>query len=197
MLIEEFVFRKRDGSLRILRGTRDFVGFEKKHPDKWEGEFKPKGERAPSEGVITLIDLDIMKWRSIKPETIISTREVSEKFSPKYRFRDNDGWIRSNTLKPNFIKRDAIPYHILMWMNRVKAHRVPRSIVETVVESIVETEGRELTRRNGHIRAFDRAFRLLLNNGFIEHIPSKSKIVKTFNVKITDKGRDLLFSSVR
>lgn len=176
MKIEEFVFRKDNGSIRILTGTRDLVGFEKTFPLEWKGEFNPTGKK-PSEGTITLIDLAKMAWRSIKPETIISSREVSEKFSHK--------------LKKNFLRRDKIPYHILMIMNGAKT--MSRNDVEVMVEGIMFHEDRELTFRSGHIRAFSRAFRLLKNNGYIERNEKR----KGECYSMTIKGQNLLYSRVK
>ena len=62
MIITEYVFRKRDGSIRTLRGTMDFKTFADKNPETWD-VIKPKGEKKACTQNITLIDVEINQWR--------------------------------------------------------------------------------------------------------------------------------------
>lgn len=188
----EFVFRKRDGSIRTLRGTRDFGEFEKTNPETWD-VIKPKGERKASPHNITLIDTEINQWRSIKPETIIARREVKS-FSPSFHIHDYERMkmrdIAKLSSKKSFIKRDRVPYYALMILN--SAPLIRRNDLEVIVEGILDKKGLELTRREGHIRAFTRAFHTFVNNGLVEKLPRKGNYYK-----ITAKGRNLITSGVK
>lgn len=188
MRIKEYVFRKRDGSIRILKGSRDFGAFERERPNTWS-VIKPNGLRKSSPSVITLIDVEINAWRSIKPETIISERIVG-RFAPTFKFSSKDGWVRKSD-KANFIKSDKVPYHILMTMN--KKTPIKKNDVEVIVTHIMESEHRNLSYRNGHLRAFMRAFKLFLDNGFIEKLKNR----KGDYYHMTSKGKEMLMSSVK
>ena len=153
MIVKEYVFRKRDGSIRILKGTREFTKFKTEKPKIWE-VIKPSTDKHNSRSVITLIDIEINKWRSIKPETIISERTVGS-FAPKFKFSDNDGWIRKSE-KANFIKRDKVPYHVLMLMNRVpliKKNDVEKWVKDENIDALVAA-GMENTRRTKLLEVF-------------------------------------------
>lgn len=187
----EYVFRKRDGSIRTLKGTRDFGAYAETNPETWEN-IKPKGIRTHNPHNITLIDIENGGWRSIRPESLLSKREV--------RVFDG-GWhmhsyekksmksISKMSKRSSSIKRNSIPYYTLMILNK---DIIQRNDVEVILESITERLGRKLTMRNGHIRAFSRAFLKFVNNGIIEKLPRKGEWYQ-----ITSKGRAFLESGVR
>ena len=187
----EYVFRKRDGSIRTLKGTRDLGVYAETNPETWE-QIKPKGIKSTNPHNITLIDIENDGWRSIRPESLISRREVKvfdggwhihsyEKKSMKS--------ISKMSKRGSSIKRNSIPYYTLMILNK---DVIQRNDVEVIVESLSEKLGRKLTIRNGHIRAFSRAFRKFVNNGIIEKLPRKGEWSQ-----ITPKGRSFLESGVR
>ena len=105
--ITEYVFRKRDGSIRTLMGTKDFSAFAKYNPETWD-VIKPKGERKASPYNITLIDTEINQWRSIKPETIIARREVKP-FNPTFHIHDYEHMKMSDIAKLSGKKKKAHP----------------------------------------------------------------------------------------
>ncbi len=191
MKIIEYVFRKRDGSIRTLKGTRSFKEYAETNPEAWE-KIKPKGIKSTNPHNITLIDIENGGWRSIKPETIIARREVKP-FSPTVHIHDYNHMKMSDIAKlsdsKSFIKRNNIPYYALMVIG--SAPKIKRNDLEVIVESIQEKLGRKLTVRNGHIRAFTRAFRKFVNNGLIEKLPLKGDYYK-----ITPKGANFLQSAV-
>ena len=192
MKVTEYVFRKRDGSLRTLRGTVDFFAYAEKNPENWE-KIKPKGIRKANPHNITLIDLDNGGWRSIRPDTIIARRDV-QPFAGGYHIHEYKKMtlseIMKDTSKKTFIKRNNVPYYALMVLN--SAPLIKRNDVEVIVEGMMEKLGRNLTVRDGHIRAFSRAFRKFANNGLVEKLGRKGDYYK-----ITDKGREVMASGVR
>ena len=191
MKIIEYVFRKRDGSIRTLKGTRDFGAYAETNPETWE-QIKPKGIRTHNPHNITLIDIENGGWRSIKPETIIARREVKP-FQPTVHIHDYEHMKMSDIAKlsgkKSCIKRNKIPYYALMILG--SAPKIKRNDLEVIVESIQEKLGRKLTVRNGHIRAFTRAFHKFVNNGLVEKLPLKGDYYT-----ITPKGADFLQSAV-
>lgn len=191
MRIIEYVFRKVDGSIRTLTGTQDFKVYAAKNPETWE-QIKPKGIRSKNPHNITLIDIENGGWRSIKPETIIARREVKP-FSPNIHVHDYEHMKMSDIAKlsdtKSFIKRNKVPYYALMVLG--SAPKIKRNDLEVIVESIQEKLGRKLTVRNGHIRAFTRAFHKFVNNGLVEKLPLKGDYYS-----ITPKGANFLQSAV-
>lgn len=193
MKIMEYVFRKRDGSLRTLRGTQSFDEYAKTNPETWEN-IKPKGERKSAPYNITLIDIENDGWRSIRPNSLICRREVKP-FNPTIHVHDYKRMKMSDIVKlsgkKSSIKRNKIPYYTLMILN--SAPKIKRNDVEVIVEGIQEKLGRKLTVRNGHIRAFSRAFLKFRNNGLIEKLDNR----KGEWYQITPKGKAFLESGVR
>ena len=187
MIVKEYVFQKKDGDIRILRGTKSISGFKKHYPTAWDS-MKPSTDKKSSEDVITLIDLDLKEWRSIRPESIISVRTVKD-FEPKFHFADNDGYSnRVYSKVSNYIKRGKIPYQVLMY---ISSHDkgIVRSDIENTVDFIATNQNRDLRVRGKGLRAIGRAVRLFVNNAFI-------KLDKSGFYKITDKGRNLLETGV-
>jgi hypothetical protein len=68
--IYKIVFKKKDGSERILIGTRNEGKIPKEHHPKGIGTVNP--------AVVTIFDLENAGWRSFKPETLISVEELTE-----------------------------------------------------------------------------------------------------------------------
>ena len=191
MKITEYVFRKRDGSIRTLKGTRDFGVYAETNPETWE-KIKPKGIKSTNPYNITLIDIEINQWRSIRPDSLISRREVKV-FDGGWHMHTYEkrtmAQIAKMSTRGSYIKRNGIPYYTLMVLNK---DIIQRNDVEVIVESLSEKLGRNLNVRNGHIRAFSRAFRKFVNNGIIEKLPRKGDWYQ-----ITPKGRAFLESGVR
>ena len=187
MKVQEYVFQKKDGDIRILRGTKSLSGFKKNYPEAWES-MRPSTNKKSSEDVITLIDLDLKEWRSIRPESIISVRIVKD-FEPRFHFSDNDGYSnRVYDKTSNYIKRGKIPYQVLMYVAS-HAKGIVRSDIESTVDFIATNQNRDLRVRGKGLRAIGRAVRLFINNAFIK------MDAKGF-YKITDKGRNLLETGV-
>ena len=191
MKIMEYVFRKRDGSIRTLKGTQSFKEYANKNPETWE-KIKPKGIRSTNPHNITLIDIENGGWRSIKPDTIIARREVKV-FDGGWHMHTYEKksmrQISKMSKRGSYIKRNGIPYYTLMVLNK---DIIQRNDVEVIVESLSEKLGRKLNVRNGHIRAFSRAFLKFINNGIIEKLPRKGEWYQ-----ITPKGRAFLESGVK
>lgn len=191
MKIIEYVFRKRDGSIRTLKGTQDFKVYADENPETWEN-IKPKGIRSASPDNITLIDIENGGWRSIRPDSLISKREVKV-FDGGWHMHTYEkrtmAQIAKMSTRGSHIKRNGIPYYTLMVLNK---DIIQRNDVEVIVESLSEKLGRKLNVRNGHIRAFSRAFLKFINNGIIEKLPRKGEWYQ-----ITPKGRAFLESGVR
>ena len=193
MKIVEYVFRKRDGSLRTLKGTQSFKEYAKTNPETWEN-IKPKGERKSAPYNITLIDIENKGWRSIRPDSLIARREVKV-FDGGWHLHNYEKKKMSSISKMtrrrgSSIKRNSVPYYALMILNK---DVIQRNDVEVIVEGIQEKLGRKLTVRNGHIRAFSRAFLKFRNNGLIEKLDNR----KGEWYQITSKGKAFLESGVR
>lgn len=60
----EIIFTKKDGTRRVLNGTRDMGSI----PD----EFKPKTDRPINEKAIPVFDTEINQWRSFSVNNLIS-----------------------------------------------------------------------------------------------------------------------------
>ena len=187
MIVKEYVFQKKNDEIRILRGTKSISGFKKHYPEAWNS-MKPSTDKKSSEDVITLIDLDLKEWRSIRPESIISVRTVKD-FEPKFHFADNDGYSNRNCGKvSNYIKRGKIPYQVLMYVAS-HAKGIVRSDIESTIDFIATNQNRDLRVRGKSLRAIGRAVRLFINNAFIQ-------LDNNGFYKITDKGRNLLETGV-
>jgi len=189
MKITEYVFKKQNSEIRVLKGTTDIEKFSVKNPKIWEN-IQPKMKKDKNEvknkNILTLIDVENNEWRSIRKDSIISQRKVKQ-FRPKYNFSDNDGYIgRSWDLKSyNCIKRNKIPYHTLMVIGSNIG--LNREEIENEVEYIIDLSLNKInyTVRGTKIRAISRAVRLFLNNNFI-------KASKDGLFTITNKGKNLL-----
>lgn len=188
----EYMFWKRNGDIRVLRGTRDFGEFSKQNPTTWNN-IKPKGIRNSNPHNITLIDLEINEWRSIKPETIIAKREVKP-FNPTFHVHDYERMNMKDIIKlstkKTTIKKNRIPYFMLMILN--SAPMIMRNDLEVMIEHIAEKKGMSLKRRDGHMRAFSRAFHTFFNNGLIKKLNREGNYFK-----ITEKGKYLLSAAVK
>lgn len=66
----EIKFFKKDGSLRIMKCTRDF--------DKIDEEHHPKNTMKENEDTIRVFDLEKNAWRSFRLDSVISFGEVYE-----------------------------------------------------------------------------------------------------------------------
>jgi predicted transcriptional regulator len=66
----EIKFFKKDGSLRIMRCTRDFNRIDEEH--------HPKNTMKENEDSIRVFDLDKNAWRSFRLNSVISFGEVYE-----------------------------------------------------------------------------------------------------------------------
>lgn len=62
-------FKKKDGSERILIGTKDESKIPKEHHPKGIGTVNPS--------VVTIFDLENKGWRSFKPESLITVEVLT------------------------------------------------------------------------------------------------------------------------
>jgi len=187
MVVKEYVFTKKDGTIRTLKGTNSYYEFTKKYPERWL-EIEPKSlvTRSRSDKTITLIDLDLMEWRSIRTSSIISERIVKDT-KLQFSFKDNDGYYRRSLDNFNYIKRNKVPYYVLMVIN--SKNNINRNEIEIEVDFILASINRDLRVRGKRIRAISRAIRLFKINNFIDQNNDGSYI-------ITNKGIKLLETSI-
>lgn len=63
----EIVFRKKDGSLRTMRATRDPVLM----PDSCKIPQDQKSKQTPNYEVVNVVDLDIGQWRRFQIDALV------------------------------------------------------------------------------------------------------------------------------
>jgi len=191
MRLIEYTFEKKNGELRILRGSSDFSSIKKNFPERWS-EIQPSSSldehHIKNPNIIKVIEFPKLEWRSIRKDSILGQRQVKG-FEPRFHFSDRDGYTRrtrSFNHKTNYIKKDGMPYHILMVLNKNETTGLTRYKIEEVLDTLLFLENKDLRVRGRSIRAISRALRLFKHNAFVLY-DDKTKIYK-----ITDKGRHLL-----
>ena len=134
--------------------------------------------------------LESKEWRSIRPESIISQREVKT-YKPTFHFGDSDGYFKNEfKIIPNSLQKNKVPYHVLMLLNSQKDY-VGRSFIEENLDTILAKQGTNRRIRGRRLRCVSRALRLFRRNGFIVALRDAQQY------KITDKGRKLITTSVK
>lgn len=76
--LHEIVFEKKDGSIRVLRGTRDPEIIGKETFDSYINKPKKDGsKRVESTTAVPTFDSEIQQWRSFSTDVLISIDGIS------------------------------------------------------------------------------------------------------------------------
>jgi predicted transcriptional regulator len=174
MIIKEFTFEKKDGTIRTIKGTDDWKNFYKAYPDK-----KPLGKKHSANHVKVIYDLEDNMFKSFIKDKFISERIVGFR-TQKISVKNNDFYHKAGNI--SFLKRRKTPYFLLSMLsndNMSKSEMIMKLSFLSEKLNISKNQKRNVTRL---IRAFTQ-------NDLIE------KINNTYT--ITAKGKLFLENNVK
>lgn len=173
MIIKEFTFEKKDGTIRTIRGTDDWDSFYALHP-----ELKPKGKRKTPSMLKTIYDLDDDSFKSFLKINFITDKIVGYK-TVKLKIWDGDYYHHSGSI--SHLMKCKTPYFILSFLSNNAMSK--NELVMKLSEMSEKIKISKNQKRN--VRRLLKAFQ---SNNLIEQ--ENDKYI------LTEKGKEFLQNNV-
>lgn len=176
MIIKEFTFEKKDGSIRTIKGTDDWNSFYKVHPDK-----KPSGTKPTPSHLKIIYDLEDDTFKTFLRSNFISDRIVGYKVI-NIKLKDKDFYHKSHKSgNISYIKRRKTPYFLLSLLFKSE---MPKS---DLVEKL-STLSEKIDISKNQKRNVNRLLRAFKQNDLVKQINN--------TYAITEKGKSFLENNV-
>ena len=128
--VEEFIFEKKDGSIRRIKGSRDFKNL-KKCPDY----VPPKNVRKSSPNVTVFWDIESKQFKSFITKNLISKRVIKYNHPLPKRVENRD-FYNKKSHSQTIIKPNKSPFYVLSLLYTFK--KLQRNKIMEMMEYISE-----------------------------------------------------------